>query len=280
MHMFDALFTTHGVISLLTLTALEIVLGIDNIIFISIIADKLPEKSRKMARLVGLFCAMFVRIGLLFAITWIISLKEDLFRVDFDAFDIHTGISVRDLILLFGGLFLMGKSTSEIHAKMEEVGHEDGAKKKEASFVLIIIQIVLVDIVFSFDSILTAIGLVPPEQVGIMITAVVISMFVMMTAVSKISDFVNEHPTIKMLALSFLIMIGMLLVGEAIDVHIPKGYVYFAMAFAFLMEMLNIRLRRKNAAAIAKKASSARITEDLNSDSVAKGKEEFSTKQL
>ncbi|TAH17836.1 MAG: TerC family protein [Cytophagales bacterium] len=278
--MFDALFTTQGFISLLTLTALEIVLGIDNIIFISIIADKLPSQARKSARLVGLSCALVVRIGLLFAITWIIGLKEDLFRVDLESLDIHTGISVRDLILLLGGLFLMGKSTSEIHAKMEEVESHDTAQKKTVSFALIIIQIVLVDIVFSFDSILTAIGLVPPEQVGIMITAVIISMGVMMTAVGKISDFVNEHPTIKMLALSFLIMIGMLLVGEAVDVHIPKGYVYFAMAFAFLMEMLNIRLRKRTAVAVAKRAASARIAEDLNSDSFAKGKEEFSQKQI
>lgn len=278
--MFDALFTTHGLISLLTLTALEIVLGIDNIIFISIIADKLPTQARKSARLVGLSCALIVRIGLLFAITWIIGLKEDLFRVDLESLDIHTGISVRDLILLFGGLFLMGKSTSEIHSKMEEVESHDASQKKAVSFALIIVQIVLVDIVFSFDSILTAIGLVPPEQVGIMITAVIISMGVMMTAVGKISDFVNEHPTIKMLALSFLIMIGMLLVGEAVDVHIPKGYVYFAMAFAFLMEMLNIRLRKRTAAAVAKRAASARIAEDLNSDSFAKAKEEFSQKQI
>lgn len=276
--MFDALFTTQGLISLLTLTALEIVLGIDNIIFISIIADKLPEQARKSARLVGLSCALIVRIGLLFAITWIIGLKEDLFRVDLESLDIHTGISVRDLILLLGGLFLMGKSTSEIHSKMEEVENHDSSKKKSVSFPLIIIQIVLVDIVFSFDSILTAIGLVPPEQVGIMITAVIISMGVMMTAVGKISDFVNEHPTIKMLALSFLIMIGMLLVGEAVDVHIPKGYVYFAMAFAFLMEILNIRLRKRTANAVAKRAASARISEDMNSDSMAKAREEFSQK--
>ncbi len=276
--MFDALFTTQGLISLLTLTALEIVLGIDNIIFISIIADKLPDQARKSARLVGLSCALVVRIGLLFAITWIIGLKEDLFRVDLEALDIHTGISVRDLILLLGGLFLMGKSTSEIHAKMEEVENHDSSQKKTISFALIIVQIVLVDIVFSFDSILTAIGLVPPEQVGIMITAVIISMGVMMTAVGKISDFVNEHPTIKMLALSFLIMIGMLLVGEAVDFHIPKGYVYFAMAFAFLMEILNIRLRKRTAAAVAKRAASARISEDMNSDSIAKAKEEFSQK--
>lgn len=278
--MFDALFTTQGFISLLTLTALEIVLGIDNIIFISIIADKLPTQARKSARLVGLSFALIVRIGLLFAITWIIGLKEDLFRVDLDFIDIHTGISVRDLILLLGGLFLMGKSTSEIHAKMEEVENHGATEKKEANFAFIIVQIVLVDIVFSFDSILTAIGLVPPEQVGIMITAVVISMGVMMTAVGKISDFVNEHPTIKMLALSFLIMIGMLLVGEAVDVHIPKGYVYFAMAFAFLMEILNIRLRKRTAASVIKRAASARISEDLNSDSASKGKEEFSQKQL
>lgn len=279
--MFDALFTTQGLISLLTLTALEIVLGIDNIIFISIIADKLPESSRKSARLVGLCCALIVRIFLLFTITWIISLKEDLFVIKIEALEIYTGISVRDLILFFGGLFLMAKSTSEIHAKMEEVENEGLIEKKKASFFVVIIQIVLVDIVFSFDSILTAIGLVPPEQVGIMISAVVISMGVMMVAVGKISDFVNQHPTIKMLALSFLIMIGMLLVGESVDFHIPKGYIYFAMAFAFSMEMLNIRLRKKAAANMAKRTAASKITtEDLKATNIEQAKEEFTQEQL
>jgi predicted tellurium resistance membrane protein TerC len=278
--MFDALLTTQGLISLLTLTVLEIVLGIDNIIFISIIADKLPESSRKSARLIGLSCALIVRIFLLFTITWIIGLKEDLFVIQIDSLEIYTGISVRDLILFFGGLFLMAKSTSEIHAKMEEVENDGLVIKKKVSFFVVIIQIVLVDIVFSFDSILTAIGLVPPEQVGIMISAVVISMGVMMLAVGKISDFVNQHPTIKMLALSFLIMIGMLLVGESVDFHIPKGYIYFAMAFAFSMEMLNIRLRKKTAANIAKRAAAAKITaEDLNVNSIEKTKEEIMQKQ-
>ncbi len=278
--MFDALLTTQGLISLLTLTVLEIVLGIDNIIFISIIADKLPESSRKSARLIGLSCALIVRIFLLFTITWIIRLKEDLFVIQIDSLEIYTGISVRDLILFFGGLFLMAKSTSEIHAKMEEVENDGLVIKKKVSFFVVIIQIVLVDIVFSFDSILTAIGLVPPEQVGIMISAVVISMGVMMLAVGKISDFVNQHPTIKMLALSFLIMIGMLLVGESVDFHIPKGYIYFAMAFAFSMEMLNIRLRKKTAANIAKRAAAAKITaEDLNVNSIEKTKEEIMQKQ-
>lgn len=277
--MFDALFTTQGLISLLTLTALEIVLGIDNIIFISIIADKLSEGSRKSARLVGLCCALMVRIFLLFTITWIIGLKEDLFVIQIDSLEIYTGISVRDLILFFGGLFLMAKSTSEIHAKMEEVENEGIIEKKQASFLVVIVQIVLVDIVFSFDSILTAIGLVPPEQVGIMISAVIVSMGVMMLAVGKISDFVNQHPTIKMLALSFLIMIGMLLVGEAVDFHIPKGYVYFAMAFAFSMEMLNIRLRKKADANMAKRIASAKITtEDLKTNNIEKSKEEFTQK--
>ncbi|GAB4475585.1 MAG: TerC family protein [Thermoflexibacter sp.] len=279
--MFDALFTTQGLISLLTLTALEIVLGIDNIIFISIIADKLPESSRKSARLVGLCCALVVRIFLLFTITWIIGLKEDLFVIKIEALEIYTGISVRDLILFFGGLFLMGKSTSEIHAKMEEVENEGLIEKKKASFFVVIIQIVLVDIVFSFDSILTAIGLVPPEQVGIMISAVVVSMGVMMLAVGKISDFVNQHPTIKMLALSFLIMIGMLLVGESVDFHIPKGYIYFAMAFAFSMEMLNIRLRKKAAANMAKRTAATKITtEDLKANNIEQAKEEFTQEQL
>ncbi len=278
--MFDALLTTQGLISLLTLTVLEIVLGIDNIIFISIITDKLPESSRKSARLIGLSCALIVRIFLLFTITWIIGLKEDLFVIQIDSLEIYTGISVRDLILFFGGLFLMAKSTSEIHAKMEEVENDGLVIKKKVSFFVVIIQIVLVDIVFSFDSILTAIGLVPPEQVGIMISAVVISMGVMMLAVGKISDFVNQHPTIKMLALSFLIMIGMLLVGESVDFHIPKGYIYFAMAFAFSMEMLNIRLRKKTAANIAKRAAAAKITaEDLNVNSIEKTKEEIMQKQ-
>lgn len=235
------LFTTEAIVSLLTLTLLEIVLGIDNIIFISIVSDKLPKDQQGKARSLGILIALLARVGLLFGITWIVSLKEPLFY----AFKI--GFSGRDIILFLGGLFLLGKSTTEIHHKLE--GDDEGGKEvKVLSMRSAIIQIVLLDIVFSFDSILTAVGLV--DSVYIMIIAVVISLGVMLAFARKISDFVNSHPSIKMLALSFLIMIGVLLVAEAFHVHVPKGYVYFAMAFSLLVEMLNLRLDKKQAKAV------------------------------
>ncbi|MEK6477846.1 TerC family protein [Catalinimonas sp. 4WD22] len=226
-------------IALLTLTFLEIVLGIDNIIFISIVTGKLPLEQQPKARNVGLMLALIFRIGLLLGITWIIGFTEPLFSV------FELDISGRDLILMAGGLFLLAKSTSEIHHKIEgqEVSHDDTATKSTQSFAKIITQIILLDMVFSFDSILTAVGLT--QQVLIMIIAVVISIIVMMVFAGKISDFINKHPTLQILALSFLILIGFMLVIEGFHFHVPKGYIYFAVAFSLLVEILNMRLRKK-----------------------------------
>jgi predicted tellurium resistance membrane protein TerC len=233
----DHLLTTDNLISLLSLTLLEIVLGIDNIIFISIIAGKLPSSQQNRARQIGLILALGVRILLLMGISFIIGLKQDLFFVG------KTGISGRDLILLAGGLFLISKTVSEIHGKLEGETEETTKGKAIASFGAVLVQIVLVDIVFSFDSILTAIGL--SDHVEIMILAVILSMGVMMVYARRISIFINRRPTLKMLALCFLIMIGVLLVAEAFDVHVPKTMVYFGMTFALVVELLNQQMRRK-----------------------------------
>lgn len=228
---------TDVLISLLTLTVLEIVLGIDNIVFISILSNRVEPALQKRARGLGLLFALLTRVILLFAINWLVGLTEPVITLD----ALKIALSWRDLILLAGGLFLLVKSVSEIHHKIEgEDGQEEGSGKR-MSMSNVIFQIVLLDIVFSFDSILTAVGLA--EQVWVMITAVTIAMAVMWAFSSKISGFVNNHPTIKVLALSFLLMIGFLLVVEAFKVHIPKGYVYFAMAFALGVELLNIRMR-------------------------------------
>jgi len=232
----EQLLTTDNLISLFTLTLLEIILGIDNIIFISIIAGKLPGSQQNRARKIGLVLAMLVRILLLLGIGLIIQSKNDLFTIA------GNGISIRDLILLFGGLFLIGKTVSEIHGKLEGENEEE-EKSKVASFGVILVQIVLIDIVFSFDSILTAVGL--SDHVEIMIGAVIISMSVMMIYARRISVFINRRPTLKMLALSFLILIGLLLVAEAFDVHVPKGMVYFGMVFALGVEILNQKVRKK-----------------------------------
>lgn len=222
-------------IALLTLTLLEIVLGIDNIVFISILAGKLPAEMQKKARQLGLFLAMFMRIGLLFSITWIVRLTAPLFTV------IGNEISGRDLIMLGGGLFLIAKSTHEIHDKLE--GEEgDNIRRLSPSFAGVIVQILLLDLVFSLDSVITAVGMA--KELGVMVTAVVISVGIMLVSAGKISGFVNRHPTVKMLALSFLLLIGTALIAEGLDFHIPKGYVYFAMAFSVMVEVLNIRLRR------------------------------------
>jgi predicted tellurium resistance membrane protein TerC len=223
-------------IALFTLTVLEIVLGIDNIIFISILVGKLPEKQQPRARRLGLFLAMFLRIGLLASIAWMAKLTAPLFSV------LGQGISGRDLILLTGGLFLLFKATREIHDRLE--GEEEGANARAvASFAAVIIQILLLDIVFSLDSVITAVGMA--DHLPVMIAAVVIAVGVMMFAAGPISNFVSRHPTIKMLALSFLLLIGMSLIAEGLGRHIPKGYIYFAMAFSVFVEMLNLRSRKK-----------------------------------
>ncbi|MBE7550843.1 MAG: TerC family protein [Anaerolineales bacterium] len=225
-------------IAFVTLTSLEIVLGIDNIIFISILASKLPQGQQKKARQVGLSLAMLTRIALLFSLSWIIGLTAPIFTI------IGQEISGRDLILLIGGLFLLGKATYEIHERLEgEEGH--ASAKVAASFTSVIIQILLLDIVFSLDSVITAVGMV--DELAVMIAAVVVAVLIMLWAAGPVSDFVNRHPTVKMLALSFLLLIGFSLVVEGLHQHIPKGYIYFAMGFSVFVEMLNLRLRHKSA---------------------------------
>ena len=223
-------------IAFATLTALELVLGIDNIIFISILVDRLPAHQRDLARRIGLFGAMFMRIGLLLVLSWIIGLVAPLFNV------FGQDISGRDLILIAGGLFLIWKSTSEIHHAMEG-GHDSRKSTAAASFAAIITQIMVIDLVFSLDSIITAVGMV--DQVEVMIAAVIASVGLMMVFAKPIGDFVSHHPTVKMLALSFLVVVGMVLLAEGFDHHVPKGYVYFAMAFSVVVELLNIRMRRR-----------------------------------
>jgi predicted tellurium resistance membrane protein TerC len=222
-------------IALVTLTVLEIVLGIDNIVFISILAGKLPKDSQDRARKIGLMLAMITRILLLMSLAWMIKLTNPLFSI------LGHEFSGRDLILLFGGMFLLGKSTHEIHDKLEGAEGE-GKARVAASFGAVIVQIMLLDIVFSLDSVITAIGMA--NHLWVMITAVVLAVFFMLGASGAISRFVDRHPTIKMLALSFLLLIGVALVAEGFGHHIPKGYIYFAMAFSVFVEMLNLRLRK------------------------------------
>jgi predicted tellurium resistance membrane protein TerC len=223
-------------IAFATLTALELVLGIDNIIFISILVDKLPRERRDAARRLGLFMAMFMRVGLLLVLAWIAGLVTPLFTV------MGMDMSGRDLILIVGGLFLIWKSTGEIHQSLEgEEGHSSSAVK--ATFAAVILQIMVIDIVFSLDSIITAVGMV--DDVRVMIAAVVVSVALMMLFAGAIGRFVSEHPTIKMLALSFLVVVGVVLIAEGFGHHVPKGYIYFAMAFSVAVEMLNIRLRKR-----------------------------------
>ena len=226
-------------ISFLTLCALEIVLGIDNLIFISILTNKLPKAQQAKARQVGLSLALIMRIGLLFSISWIMGLKADLFTIG------KMGFSGRDIILLLGGLFLIYKSVKEIHEKAENSRESENELRQTVGFNAVIGQIIIVDLVFSLDSVITAVGMV--DNIAVMIAAVIVSMVVMMLASKSISNFVNEHPAIKILALAFLIMIGTALVGEGLDFHIPKGYIYFSMAFALVVEFINIRIgtRRK-----------------------------------
>jgi predicted tellurium resistance membrane protein TerC len=225
-------------IAFATLTLLELVLGIDNIIFISILVDKLPPEKQALARRIGLFMAMFMRIGLLLVLSWIIGLVAPLFTV------LNQEISGRDLILILGGLFLIWKSTGEIHQSLEgQEGHSSGAVK--ATFTAVILQIMIVDLVFSLDSIITAVGMV--DELAVMIAAVIVSVALMMVFAGAIGRFVSAHPSIKMLALSFLVVVGVVLLAEGFDHHVPKGYVYFAMAFSVGVEMLNIRMRKRSA---------------------------------
>lgn len=229
------IYDPHAWIAFATLTVLEIVLGVDNIIFITILVGRLPDSQKDKARVIGLGLAMITRILLLLSLTWIMGLTKPFFTI------LEKGISGRDIILIGGGLFLLAKSTHEIHASLEGPEHVSTAKKAAAGFISILIQIAVIDIVFSLDSVITAVGLA--SQVMVMILAIVVSVGVMMFAAKPIGDFVDKHPTLKMLALSFLILVGMTLVGEGFGLHIPKGYVYFAMAFSVGVEFVNIRLR-------------------------------------
>ena len=236
--MLQDLFTAEGIVSLITLTLLEIILGIDNVIFISIVSGKLPAHQQGQGRTIGLSLALIVRILLLLGVSWLMHLNNPIFT--YETFE----LTFKDLILLIGGLFLMAKSVSEIHSKLE--GHEESEREvKTMSLKSAIIQIVIIDIIFSLDSILTAVGLA--KNVVIIIAAILISMGVMLAFSKTISDFINKHPTMKMLALSFLIMIGFLLMVEGLHVEIDKRYIYIAMAFALIVELLNMRLRKKRA---------------------------------
>lgn len=234
--MFEFLLSPEIWIAFFTLTALELVLGIDNIIFISILVDKLPKEQQELARRIGLFLAMFMRIGLLLLLSWIVGLTEPVLTL------FGFGISGRDMILIAGGLFLIWKSTGEVHQLLE--GEEGEASSKVvSSFAGVIAQIIVIDLVFSLDSIITAVGMV--SEVGVMIAAVVVSVGLMMLFARSIGEFVSNHPTIKMLALSFLVVVGVVLIADGFGHHVPKGYIYFAMAFSVGVEMLNIRMRKK-----------------------------------
>ncbi|MFM9991204.1 MAG: TerC family protein [Burkholderiaceae bacterium] len=223
-------------IAFATLTALELVLGIDNIIFISILVDKLPLEKRELARKIGLFMAMFMRIGLLLFLSWIVGLVQPMLTI------LGHAISGRDAILILGGLFLIWKSTTEIHQSIEGNKHEHSSSTKN-TFASVILQIMVIDLDFSLDSIITAVGMV--DQVEIMIAAVIVSVGLMMVFARAIGEFVSNHPSIKMLALSFLVVVGIVLIAEGFEHHVPKGYIYFAMAFSVCVEMLNIKFRKQ-----------------------------------
>jgi len=234
--MLELLTDPQAWIAFATLTALELVLGIDNVIFISILVDRLPAAQRERARRIGLLGAMFMRIGLLLVLAWIIGLTAPLLSI------LGQEISGRDLILILGGLFLLWKSTREIHQLLEGAEENPATVRAHATFGALIMQIMLIDLVFSLDSIITAVGMV--KEVAVMVAAIVVSVALMMAFAGAIGRFISAHPTIKMLALSFLVVIGVLLIAQGFDHEVPKGYVYFAMAFAVCVEMLNIRMRR------------------------------------
>jgi predicted tellurium resistance membrane protein TerC len=236
----DAFLTADGLIALLTLSALEIVLGVDNVVFIAILTGRLPASQQPFARRVGLGLALGVRIVLLFAITWIMSLTRPLFSL------LGNEVSGRDLILLAGGLFLIAKATWEIYDKLEVAHDEAAAGRGRGAFASVLVQILLLDIVFSLDSVITAVGMA--ENVAIMVAAMVIAMVVMLFSMGAISGFVERHPSVKILALAFLILIGVMLMVEGFGQHVPKGYIYFAMAFSLLVELLNMRYRKQHKA--------------------------------
>ncbi len=238
--MLDILTDPNAWAAFATLTALELVLGIDNIIFISILVDKLPQAKREMTRRIGLFLAMFMRIGLLLTLSWLAGMTAPL--LSFSGFD----FSGRDLVLLFGGLFLLWKSVGEIHDSLEGI-EGSAASRVKSTFFGIVLQIVLIDLVFSLDSIITAVGMV--DQIAVMIAAVVASVGLMMFFAGAIGRFISQHPTIKMLALSFLVVVAVVLIAEGTGHHVPKGYIYSAMGFSLVVEMLNIRLRKRTAQA-------------------------------
>lgn len=255
--MLELLTTPAAWSAFLTLTALELVLGIDNIVFISILADRLPPETRNKARLIGLFLAMFLRVALLFTLAWAMSLNSGLFEV------FGENISGRDLLLIGGGLFLLWKSTTEVHVMLEgEHGGPSGGAS--SSFAGVITQILLIDVVFSVDSIITAVGLV--KELPIMVAAIITSVVLMMLFANPIGRFVSRHPTIKMLALAFLFMIGMVLVADGLDFHVPRGYIYFAMAFAGVVEMLNLRLRKSGDPPVKLRQHYARPPSDQHND--------------
>jgi predicted tellurium resistance membrane protein TerC len=234
-----ALLTTDGLLALATLSAMEIVLGIDNVVFIAILVGRLPQARRELARRIGLILALGIRILLLFAISWMMGLTAPLFTFG-------RGFSGRDLILLGGGLFLIFKATLEIYNKVEAGHHEQTAAAARAAFAWVIFQILLLDIVFSLDSVITAVGMA--DDLGIMVTAMVIAMLVMLVSAGAVSRFIDSHPSLKILALAFLLLIGVMLVAEGMGTHIEKGYIYFAMAFSLLVELINMRYRRKQGA--------------------------------
>lgn len=234
--MFEWIYSPEAWLAFATLVALEVVLGIDNVIFISILVGRLPAEQRNRARRLGILLALVSRLALLFSLIWVMGLVDPLFSV------LGQAISGRDLILILGGLFLLAKSTHEIHASFE-INEEKTTRGKLAGFTAVVVQIAILDIVFSLDSVITAVGLV--RNIEIMVMAILIAVGLMLIAVKPISDFIDKNPTIKMLSLSFLILIGFVLIAEGFDVHVPKGYIYFAMAYAVMVELLNIRLRAR-----------------------------------
>ena len=235
----DHLLTTDALVALLTLSAMEIVLGIDNVVFIAILVAKLPAAQQASARRLGLVLALVIRIGLLFAISWMMGLTAPLFRIGCLGHD----FSGRDLILLGGGLFLIFKATWEIYDKLEADHPAHGGSGGRAGFAIVLVQILLLDIVFSLDSVITAVGMA--EHVSIMVIAMVLAMLVMLVSAAAVSGFVERHPSVKILALSFLLLIGVMLVAEGMGQHVPKGYIYFAMAFSLVVELMNMRYRRR-----------------------------------